>query len=73
MILSKMTLLGAALGVAAVIGSVALAWVHKGAATADHGNAHQLCRRTGEPFKQARPQTRAYVPSGSGRVFRINP
>jgi len=39
MILSKMTLLGAALGVAAVIGSAALAWVHKGAATADHGNA----------------------------------
>ena len=30
MILSKMTLLGAALGVAAVIGSAALAWVHKG-------------------------------------------
>ena len=39
MILSKMTLLGAALGVAAVIGSAALAWVHKGAATAEHGNA----------------------------------
>ena len=34
-----MTLLGAALGVAAVIGSAALAWVHTGAATADHGNA----------------------------------
>ena len=33
MILSKMTLLGAALGVAAVIGSAALAWVHNGAAT----------------------------------------
>jgi hypothetical protein len=37
MILSKMKLLGAAVGVAAV-GSAALAWVHNGAETADQGN-----------------------------------
>jgi hypothetical protein len=40
MILSKMKLLGAAVGVAAVIASGALAWVHNGAATADQGNGN---------------------------------
>jgi hypothetical protein len=39
MILSKMTLFGAAVVAAAVIGSGALACFHNGAATADHGNA----------------------------------
>ena len=38
LILSKMKLLGATVGAAAVIGSGALAWVHNGAATADQGN-----------------------------------
>ena len=38
MILSKTTLVGAAVGVAAVIGSAALAWVHNGAATDDQGD-----------------------------------
>jgi hypothetical protein len=37
MILSKINLLGAAVGVAAV-GSAALAWVHHGAETAEQGN-----------------------------------
>jgi hypothetical protein len=36
--MSKMKLLGAAVGVAVVIGSGALAWVHNGAATDDQGD-----------------------------------
>ena len=39
MTLTKMALLGPAVVVAAVIGSVALACLHNGAATADRGNA----------------------------------
>jgi hypothetical protein len=38
MVLSKITLLGAAGGAAIVIGSAALAWVHNGATTAGQGN-----------------------------------
>jgi hypothetical protein len=38
MIVRKVTLLGAAVGVAAVVGSAALAWVHNGAATDDQGD-----------------------------------
>jgi hypothetical protein len=39
MTMSKMTLLGAVVVAAVVIGSGTLAWVHNGAATADHENA----------------------------------
>jgi hypothetical protein len=39
MTMSKMTLLGAVVVVAVVIGSGTLAWVHNGAATADHKKA----------------------------------
>jgi hypothetical protein len=38
MILTKMKILGAVVGTATVIGSGALAWFHRGAATADQGN-----------------------------------
>lgn len=37
--MSKMTLLGAVVVVAAVIGSGTLAWIHNEASTADHENA----------------------------------
>ncbi len=39
MTMSKLTLLGTAVVAAVVIGSGTLAWVHNGAATADHENA----------------------------------
>jgi tryptophan synthase beta subunit len=39
MTMSKMALLGVAVVAAVVIGSGTLAWVHNGAATADHENA----------------------------------
>jgi hypothetical protein len=39
MILSKMKLLGTAVGVAVVIGSAAVAWVHNGAAMDDQSGA----------------------------------
>ena len=72
MILGKMKLLLAAASVAFVISSAAFAWVHNRAATADQ--RHGINYVVGQDGKLiGTVHNRAYVPSGSGKVFRINP
>ena len=72
MTMSKMALLGAVVVASVVIGSGTLAWVRNGAVTADHENADNYVFGPDGRLIGAAP-TRAYVPSGSGTVFRISP
>lgn len=53
--MNKMTLVGAAGFVTAVIGSGAVAWVYNGAATADHGNATNYVAGQGRQLIGATP------------------